>query len=113
MQYMRPKFYTDEHVPVQISMALKMREIDIITSQQAGMLHKDDDTQLQFAIQSGRAIITYDSDFLKLAQEFGNHCGILFFTHRVDIGTAVKTIEEVYFTYTDLDLKNTILFLPI
>mgnify|MGYP001581550596 CR=1 FL=1 len=112
MQYMRPKFYADEHVPVQISMALRKREIDIITCQQAEMLNQDDEAQLRFALRNGRALITYDSDFLTLVQGLRDHCGLLFFTRRLDVGTAVRIIEEVYFTYSADDLKNTVLFLP-
>ena len=63
------------------------------------------------SISEKRAVITHDSDFLKLiAKE--THYGILFFTKQVKIGQAVEEIEKVHLAYTAEDLKDIILFLP-
>ncbi len=47
---MQPKFYSDENVPLAVSKALMKRGIDILAVQDSHMLHKDDKTQLSFAI---------------------------------------------------------------
>lgn len=108
---MQPKFYCDENVPLAVSKALKKRGIDILTAKDSGMLHREDNAQLSFAIYEKRAIITHDSDFLNLiAKE--THYGILFFTKQVKIGEAIEEIEKVYLAYSAEELKGIILFLP-
>ena len=63
---MQPKFYSDENVPLAVSKALNKISIDILTAQDSGLLHRDDNAQLSFAISKKKAIITHDSDFLNL-----------------------------------------------
>ncbi|HLC19491.1 MAG TPA: DUF5615 family PIN-like protein [Candidatus Nanoarchaeia archaeon] len=108
---MQPKFYTDENVHVVIAKGLKKRGIDIITARDAGMLNKEDSTQLFFAKQQNRVIVTHDTDFLELV---GNtsHTGLIFFTQQLSIGEAIEAIEQVYLEYSADDLMNTVLFLP-
>ena|SRR3989338_4916581 len=109
---MQPKFYCDENVPLAVSKALKKRGIDILAAQDSGMLHKDDKAQLLFAMSEKRAVITHDSDFLKLIAKETSHYGILFFTKQVKIGQAIEEIERVHLAYNAEDLKGIILFLP-
>lgn len=109
---MQPKFYADENVPIAVSKALKKRGINIITAQESGMLKQDDNVHLSFAISEKRAIITHDSDFLKLAMKESNHFGILFFTKQVSIGQAIEEIEQVYLAYNAEELYGVVLFLP-
>ncbi len=110
---MQPKFYSDENVPLAVSKALKKRGIDILTVKDSGMLHQEDRDQLSFAISEKRAVITHDSDFLKMAtMEKINHYGILFFTKQVKIGEAIEEIEKVYLAYSAEELNGIILFLP-
>lgn len=110
---MQPKFYADENVPLAASKALKKRGIEIITAQESGMLHKADNAQLSFAVAEKRAIITHDSDFLKLAiKEKLNHNGILFFTKQVSISQAIEEIEQVHLAYSAEELCGVVLFLP-
>ena len=110
---MQPKFYADENVPLAASKSLKKRGIDIITAQESGMLRKADNAHLSFAVAEKRAIITHDSDFLKLAIRGKlNHNGILFFTKQVSISQAIEEIEQVYLAYSAEELCGVILFLP-
>ena len=110
---MQPKFYADENVPLAVSKALKKRGIDVLTAQESEMLQKEDNAQLSFALSEKRAIITHDSDFLKLAaKEKSNHNGILFFTKHVSIGQAIEEIEQVHLAYNAEELCRIILFLP-
>jgi len=66
------KFYMDEHVHPGVTKALRQRDIDVLTAQQAGNLNFDDENHLQFAASQGRVIFTQDEDFLKAT----NHKGI-------------------------------------
>ena len=109
---MQPKFYADENIPLAVSKALKKRGIDVLTVQESEMLQKDDNVQLSFAVKEKRAVITHDSDFLKLvAKEKINHYGILFFTKHVSINKAIEEIEQIYLAFSSEDLQGAVLFL--
>ena len=109
---MQPKFYSDENVPLAVSKALKKRGIDILTAKDAGMLNQQDNAHLSLAISEKRAVITHDSDFLKLLINEAGHYGMLFFTKQVKIGEAIEEIEKVHLAYSAEDLKGITLFLP-
>jgi predicted nuclease of predicted toxin-antitoxin system len=61
------RWYMDEHVPRAVTQGLQRRGIDVLTTQEAGMLGMADDQQLAFAISQGRVVFTQDDDFLALA----------------------------------------------
>ncbi len=56
--YMRLLF--DEDVSVEIAANLKSRGFDVLTVRDAGRLHRADETQLAFAVQEQRAIVTHN-----------------------------------------------------
>ena len=109
---MQPKFYADENVPSAVIRSLRSRGIDVASVVAAGMRGKSDSDQLEYAILQKRAIITHDSDFLRLVHG-KKHYGIIFFTAQVSVGEAVKYIESLCFAYTADELKNSILFLAL
>tara|TARA_Y100000310_G_scaffold329780_1_gene400260 strand:+ start:4500 stop:4838 length:339 start_codon:yes stop_codon:yes gene_type:complete len=110
---MQAKFYVDENVPVIISKVLKKRGIDILTARDVRMLGKSDHDQLSFAVKEQRAVVTHDSDFLKMVvKEKREHYGILFFTKQTEIGKAVEEVERVHLAYNGEELKGLVLFLP-
>lgn len=70
------KFYMDEHVHPGVTKALRQRDVDVLTAQQAGNLNVDDEEHLQFAASQGRVIFTQDEGFL----EATNHKASLMLT---------------------------------
>ncbi len=59
----------DEHVPQAVSQGLQRRGVDVLTTQEAGLLSVSDEEHLKFAAESGRIIFTQDADFLRLHDE--------------------------------------------
>jgi predicted nuclease of predicted toxin-antitoxin system len=74
----RVSFFFDEHIPPAVAAGLVRRGIDVLTVQQAGRTGLPDAEQLDFARQSGRVMVTQDSDYLILAAEGASHAGIAY-----------------------------------
>ena len=71
-------FHLDENIDHAIVRALRERGIDVTTSTEAQLVGARDIEQLEFARESGRVIVTQDSDFLRLHQAGYSHAGIVF-----------------------------------
>lgn len=108
---MRPKFYADENIPLTACNSLKIIKIDILTTFEANMQSRSDSEQLRFASLGGRAVITHDTDFLRIKESI-SHNGILFITRQLSIGELVREIEHIALAFAAEDLKNTVIFLP-
>jgi len=76
----RIRFHLDEHVDPAIATALRRARIDVTTTVEAGLRTKDDEAHFQFARTEERVIVTRDQDFLRVAAETSDHCGIIFYT---------------------------------
>ena len=63
---LRIRFHLDENVTPAVAIALRHRNIDVTTTNDAGLAGASDHSQLSFATTSGRVIITHDDDFLRL-----------------------------------------------
>jgi len=59
----------DVHVPYAISFGLRLRQVDVVTSQEDGTTELEDSDLLDRATELGRALFTQDTDFLRLASE--------------------------------------------
>ena len=74
----RIRFHLDENVDPAISLALRRRDIDVTTSQEAQLLRQPDESQLDFARRTGRMLVTHDDDFLIMANLTADHPGIAY-----------------------------------
>jgi len=72
------KFYFDEQVPAAVCKSLRRRGIDVLTAQELGRGGLADDAQLTFALQEGRVMVTFDSDFIALAARGAEHSDIAY-----------------------------------
>jgi hypothetical protein len=86
------KLYLDEHVDPDVAKGLRRHEVDVLTTQEAGKVHADDDVQLAFAISEGRAIFTQDTDFLRMASTTTTHFGIIFAPQGTPIGIIINDL---------------------
>jgi predicted nuclease of predicted toxin-antitoxin system len=73
------RFYTDENVENQISVGLRTRQIDVITTPEAGTMGFSDAEHVAFALAERRVIITQDADFIILASQGMEHAGIVYY----------------------------------
>ena len=67
----------------------------------------EDLNHLQRATQMGRVLCTYDSDFVRLADEGVKHGGIVFGQQdRHSIGVRVKFLQLVYGVYSPEEMRD-------
>jgi hypothetical protein len=95
----------DEHVPTAVAKGLRRRGVDVVTTQDAGMLGADDDTQLIFATSQSRVIFTQDDDFLRLAA-----AGIAYAPQGTPIGAMVRGLMEISTLLNAEDIVNRVEF---
>ena len=105
------KFYCDEHIHPAVSTALRNRGADILTAQDVRMLGIADETHLQFATSQGRAIITQDTDFLRLHKSGLSHSGILFAHQSKTLSEIIHSLIRVYQMKAEQEMKDHVEFL--
>ena len=73
------RFHLDENCDPRIATGLRILGVDVTTTPEAGLLRASDDDQLAFAVSQGRAIISQDTDFLRIAASGEEHPGIIYY----------------------------------
>lgn len=71
------RYYFDEHIFSDAATALRHRNIDVLTTLEAGNIRASDEEQLSFATSQGRVLVTRDSDYLILHSQGFSHAGIV------------------------------------
>ena len=104
------KYYTDEHMHPGIAKALRQREIDVLTAQQAGLLDTDDGEHLNFSTLQNRTLVTQDTDFLVLHGEM-QHSGIAYARQRTPIRRIIEGLILIYEAMTEDEMKNHVEYL--
>jgi hypothetical protein len=61
-----------------------------MTVAEAGMVGRDDASQLAFALRAGRVVFTQDRDFLRLAASGVPHAGVAYAPQGAPIGEVVS-----------------------
>ena len=72
------RLYLDENLSPKIADQLKLRGIDAVCVRDLGKLGDSDVNRLERATKFGRALVTSDVDFLRLAADGADHAGIVF-----------------------------------
>ncbi|MCD6318480.1 DUF5615 family PIN-like protein [Candidatus Aerophobetes bacterium] len=102
--------HLDEDVQPTLAKILKQRGFDVATPQEENMLGKSNRAQLEFAIKSGRAILTYNiKDFVSFAREYAernrSHNGIIVSDH-LELKELLRRILKLLSTYSSSEMKN-------
>ena len=79
---LRPLLFLDEDMSAIVAARLRKSGFDVLTTHQAGRCASDDESQLRFAADQGRVLITRNyADFQQLHArcllENRHHCGII------------------------------------
>lgn len=111
-------FYMDHHVPRPITVALRIREVDVITTLEDGTSEIDDPALLDRATELGRVLFTQDDDLLAEAsrrQEAGIPFEGVIYAHQlyVSIGTCINDLEIIAKTGEVGELRNLVVYLPL
>ncbi len=110
--------YMDEHVPKTITVALRIKGVDVITAQEDNASGLSDTELLDRAHELSRIFFTHDDDLLKYATERQRlgvaFSGVIFAHHlRVPIGKCVGDLEIIAKALEPPDLVNRVEFLPL
>ncbi len=72
------QFHLDEHVANAIAHGLRLRDIDVSTTVDAGLQGAEDLAHIAYALTEGRVIFTQDDDFLRHHHTGVTHAGIVY-----------------------------------
>lgn len=110
--------YTDVHVPAAITAGLRLRGIDVLTSQEDGSNRWTDDRLLQRSTALQRVFFSQDDDLLRLASrwlEEGIYFSGVVYAHQLSagIGRLVQDLELVLTCMTREEMACRLFYLPL
>lgn len=110
-----PKLYLNEQLSPVIAVQLRNQGFDVTSSQEAGMLAKTDEKQLEYAVSEHRALVTFNaSDFRRLHGRYlageKEHWGIILSTQE-PIGVLFRRLLRLLHSVSAEELKNQIRWL--
>jgi predicted nuclease of predicted toxin-antitoxin system len=106
------RFHLDENCDPRIAAGLRLHEVDITTTAEAGLLHASDDEQLAYALSQGRVIVTQDTDFLRIAAADRETPGIAFYSaENRSIGHVIRDLLLIWEVYEADEMGNRIEYL--
>ncbi|MFN0110230.1 MAG: DUF5615 family PIN-like protein [Blastocatellia bacterium] len=115
---MSVKFYMDVHVRRPVTEGLRLRGIDVLTSQEDGARRLADPLLLDRAGELGRVLFTQDDDLLreaKLRQQLGIEFGGVIYAHQlnISIGECVDDLELIAGASESDEWINRVEYLPL
>lgn len=110
------RFYFDEHVRQAVLDGVRSHHLDALSAYEAGQANKGilDTSQLAFATQLGRTLVSNDTDFLnfKVVPQLltGEHAGVIYVHQLVSIGDQIRFLRYIAATETSASLRGTVRF---
>lgn len=105
------KFLADENVDVPAVKALKKLGVDIVSVQELDKISQPDEGILDFCKENKRAIVTSDSDYLRLHAKGARHAGIVYLTKPLDTSRLIREIQKVSLMFESIE--DGIVFMPM
>jgi predicted nuclease of predicted toxin-antitoxin system len=98
--------------PQPFAVGLRQRGIDVTTAASAGLASASDSEHLEFALSSGRVLVTQDADFLRLHAEGNSHAGIVYCRQQSrSIGEFLRFLLLIQTSLTQEDMIRKVEFL--
>jgi predicted nuclease of predicted toxin-antitoxin system len=72
------RFHLDECCDRAIANGLRRRNIDVTTSQEAGLIEASDEQQAAYGLAKNRVVFTHEADFLRLQAAGVPHAGVVY-----------------------------------
>ena len=101
----------DEHISGAVAQGLYSRGIDVLTLVDAEMLGAGDEEHFAFAREEGRTIVTYDDDFLRLADQTSDHPGVVYAPQSRGVGEMVRGLALIADVLSPDEMRGHIEFL--
>jgi predicted nuclease of predicted toxin-antitoxin system len=89
-------YYTDEHVSGAVVKGLRLRGVDVLTCQEAGMLGATDEEHLVFASANSRVVFSQDTDFLRIHTTGFQHAGIVYAAQQTPTGKIISGLLLIW-----------------
>ena len=105
------RYDLDEHSAEAVATGLRNRGIDVLTLSGAGMLGASDREHFAYAYEEGRVLVTYDDDFLRLADQTEEHAGVAFAPQSRSIGELVRCLTVIAEEMEAEEMENHVEFL--
>jgi hypothetical protein len=112
-----PLYADEDSMGVAVIRGLAARGVQILTTTQAGMRHRSDLDQLEFAKAVGRVIFTHNAgDFLRLHARYmrggQHHAGIIVaYQGQFGIGESIRRLTRLATTLSAADMVDRVVFL--
>lgn len=111
-------YYMDQHIPRAITNGLRLRGVDVLTTQEDGTEMITDSELLDRASELGLVLFTFDDDLLVEAshrQKLNNPFSGLIYMHLQDvsIGKCINGLEIIAKAGETKDLDNFVVYLPL
>lgn len=108
----------DVHVRKQVTVALRLRGVDVLTAQEDGSDKLSDPALLERSGNLGRVLFSQDTDLLAeatLRQQAGtDFAGVIYAPQlAMTIGRTVHDLELIAKVYVPADMVNRVEFLPL
>jgi predicted nuclease of predicted toxin-antitoxin system len=112
------RLYMDVHVRRAITVALRLRDVDVLTAQEEGAAQLPDSGLLDRATQLDRVLFTQDQDLLREArqrQQDGRHFAGVIYAHqlRISIGQSINDLELLAKISEPEDFAAHVEYLPL
>ena len=110
--------YFNHNAPLPVAHGLRQRGVDVLTAEQDGTTRTTDERLLERATGLGRALVTLDKDFPRIAHrwlESGREfAGVIFAPHGMsNYGQAIAQLEMLAKVYEPDDVRNRIIYFPL
>ena len=110
-----PRFFTDEDIYATVAVQLRAAGLDAISTPEAGRIGEPDLSQLTWAAQQDRTLVTFNvSDFARLHHDWMNHgqhhAGIVVSQQR-PVGDMLRRLLHLVQTLSATDLKDRLEYL--
>lgn len=112
------RLYMDHHVPRPITVALRVRGVDVLTAYEDGASELPDNSLLQRASALGRVLFSRDDDLLReasLLQRAGATFSGVIYSHqrRLSVGECIEELALFALVGLPEDVANRVIFLPL
>jgi hypothetical protein len=110
------KLYLDEDaLDRDLVKALRARNVDVLTAQEAGLQAASDEEHLSYATSVGRTVFTFNrGDFVQLHTDYlskgQNHAGIIV-SNQGSVGVIIRRLLKLLDTRSNTDMQDWLEFL--
>ena len=106
------RYFFDQHLHSAVANGLRLRGVEVLTAHDAGRCGLDDPDQLQFATAEERVMVTFDPDYLALADSGIQHAGIAYFhATKYSIGQQIQMLNLLHAVLDRDGMKNRVEYL--